>query len=123
MAKKSSASSRHGKRISVRSENIFNKALDRDQEAVLKRIAAKQKAGEDSDINYKDIPPLSEEQLANSVIIRPNRAREFVGVRLDTDVLFWLKQFGPGHSTRINRILRAVMENEQERQRSKTGPR
>lgn len=65
---------------------------------------------DDSNINFDDIPELTDEQLAHSVKIRPNRAREFVGVRLDWDVLAWLKEFGPGHSTRINQILRAVME-------------
>jgi hypothetical protein len=32
-------------------------------------------------------------------------------VRLDRDVLAWLRAFGPGYSTRINNILRVVMEN------------
>jgi len=62
----------------------------------------------DSQIDFSEIPELTEEELAKA--IRPNRARQYVGVRLDWDVLAWLKEYGPGHSTRINQILRAVME-------------
>jgi len=37
-------------------------------------------------------------------------------IRPDADVFAWLKQRGKGYQTRVNRILRAVME----RQRKKT---
>jgi BrnA antitoxin of type II toxin-antitoxin system len=38
-----------------------------------------------------------------------------VTVRLDTDVLDWLKAYGKGYQTRINRILRAVMDSQRPR--------
>jgi uncharacterized protein (DUF4415 family) len=37
-------------------------------------------------------------------------AKQLVAARLDPEVLAWLKGFGDGYSTRINGILRAVME-------------
>jgi uncharacterized protein (DUF4415 family) len=105
MARKSSASSRRGKRISVSAESILSKPLSKRQEAVLSRIAKRQAAGDDSDIDYSDIPPLTDEQLA-----RFQRApKVLVAARLDRDVYDWLKKYGAGHSTRINSILRAVM--------------
>ena len=104
MAKKPSASSRAARLTSVKAEDIFNKPLAAKQKSMLKRL----RKLPESEIDYSDIPPLTEEQLAKA--IRPNRAREYVGVRLDWDVLYWLKEKGPGHSTRINQILRAVME-------------
>ena len=59
----------------------------------------------DSEIDYSDIPPLSDEQLAQF-----RRApKVLVAARLDRDVYDWLKEFGEGYSTRINNILRAVM--------------
>jgi uncharacterized protein (DUF4415 family) len=36
-------------------------------------------------------------------------------IRLDADVLDWLKGHGKGYQTRINRILRVVMESQQPR--------
>ena len=75
------------------------------QKAVLARIAKRQAAGDDSEINYSDIPPLTEEQLAGF-----RRApKVLVAARLDRDVYDWLKKYGEGYSTRINKILRTVM--------------
>ena len=105
MVKKLSASSRHGKQISVSAESIFSKPLNKRQQAVLARIAKRQAAGDDSGIDYSDIPALTDEQLAQI-----HRApKVLVAARLDRDVYDWLKRYGEGYSTRINNILRAVM--------------
>jgi len=106
MPKKSSALSRRGKLVSVSAESIFNKPVGKTQKAVLDRIAKRQAAGDDSGIDYSDIPPLTDEQLAQ---FRRRPAKKLVAVRLDADVLEWLQQYGPGYSTRINAILRSVM--------------
>ncbi len=87
MAKKSSALSRPEKLISVSAESIFKRPLTETQKATLERIRMRQEAGDDSRIDYSEIPELTEEQWA--IAIRPNRAREYVGVRLDWDVLAW----------------------------------
>jgi uncharacterized protein (DUF4415 family) len=102
MAKKSSASSRPEKLVTVKAEDILGRPLTRRQRADLARL----KNLPDSEIDYSDIPPLSEEQLSR--MFQPNR--QLVAVRLDREVLQWLRDFGPGYSTRINKILRAVME-------------
>jgi len=71
----------------------------------LARIAKRQTTGDDSEIDYSDIPRLTDEQLA-----RFSRApKVLVAARLDRDVYDWLKKYGDGYSTRINNILRAVM--------------
>ena len=90
----------------MRAEDIFSKPLTKRQQETLHRLKDKP----DSEINYSDIPPLSEEQIAE--FHRPKN-KQLVAVRLDVDVLEWLKAFGPGYSTRINNILRAVMNHEQ----------
>jgi hypothetical protein len=41
--------------------------LSEDQMAVLRDMAAKQLAGDDSDIDYSDIPPLTDSQLARAI--------------------------------------------------------
>ena len=91
MAKKSSVSSQ--------------RALTERQKAVVAKIAKRQAAGDDSEIDYSDIPPLTDEQLS-----RFRRApKVLVAARLDRDVYDWLKKYGDGYSTRINGILRTVM--------------
>jgi uncharacterized protein (DUF4415 family) len=90
----------------VSAESIFSKPLSKKQKAVLSRIAKRQAAGDDSDIDYSDIPSLTDTQL-----LEFRRApKVLVAARLDRDVYDWLKQYGEGYSTRINGILRTVME-------------
>ena len=86
-------------------ESIFSKPLNKRQKAVLALIAKRQAAGNDSRIDYSDIPPLTDEQLARF----RRTPKVLVAARLDRDVYDWLKKFGVGYSTRINNILRAVM--------------
>lgn len=78
------------------------------------RVAASQAAGDDSDINYDDIPQLTDEQLAKIVRFR-DRKKVPVSVRLDPQVIDWLKSKGAGHLTRINDILANLMEAERSR--------
>jgi len=72
----------------------------------LSRIAWRQAAGDDSGIDYSDIPRLTGEQLAQ---FRRSR-KVLVAARIDQEIYDWLMQYGKGYSTRINGILRAVMD-------------
>jgi uncharacterized protein (DUF4415 family) len=65
----------------------------------------------DKDIDYSDIPALDNSFLTRPTVQWPP-AKQQVTVRLDTDVLDWLKAYGKGYQTRINRILRAVMDSQ-----------
>ena len=65
----------------------------------------------DSDIDYSDIPPLDKAFLKKAVTAWPP-AKTQLTIRLDADVLRWLKGHGRGYQTRINRILRVVMESQ-----------
>src|ERR1700733_5957013 len=104
--KKSPVSSRPAKQISVSAESIFSKQPSRAQKAVLSRIAKRQAAGDDSGIDYSDIPALTDEQLAQF----RRTPKVLVAARIDKEVYDWLLQYGKGYSTRINSILRTVME-------------
>src|SRR5579862_9670464 len=104
--RKSSASSRPAKQTSVSAESIFSKPVTKAQKDVLSRIAKRQAAGDDSGIDYSDIPLLTDEQLTQF-----RRApKVLVAARLDKEVYDWLMKYGKGYSTRINGILRKVME-------------
>jgi uncharacterized protein (DUF4415 family) len=105
MAKKSSASSRPGKLVRVKAEDILNKPLSKRQRAMLNRLAAMP----DSEIDYSDIPPLTDEQLAEMAAYRRSKTT-LISFRVQNDVLEWLRSKGPGHLTRINTILSNVME-------------
>jgi hypothetical protein len=58
-----------------------------------------------------DIAPLSDEFFKKATVAWPPVKRQ-VTIRLDGDVLDWLKARGKGYQTRINRILRTVMESQ-----------
>ena len=106
MAKKaSSASSRRELQTTVNAASIFSKPSSEKQIALLERVAKRQDAGDDSAIDYSDIPALTDEQLAG--FRRPSKI--LVAARLDRDVVDWLKKYGEGYSTRINFILREAM--------------
>lgn len=105
MAKKQSESSPPARRIQKSAKSIWTKPLTKRQKETLDAIAAKQARGDLDDIDYSDIPPLTDAQLKAAK--RPSK--KLVAVRLDADVFEWLQKFGRGYSTRINSVLRAVM--------------
>jgi uncharacterized protein (DUF4415 family) len=94
------------------SEDIRNRKWTEAEKEAVRRGAAAQAAGDDSGIDYSDIPRLTEEQLAHMVRLRDVRRKVPVSVRLDPQVLAWLRSKGEGHLTRINDILTNLMEAE-----------
>ena len=68
----------------------------------------------DSDIDYSDIPQLDKKFLKKATTAWPPEKKQLT-IRLDADVLAWLKGHGKGYQTRINRILRVVMERQPSR--------
>ncbi len=83
--------------------------LTRKQKAELKALQSLS----DDNIDYSDIPPLSDEFWKNAApnpFYKPIKAS--TTVRLDADVLAWLKSKGKGYQTRINTILRDEMLKE-----------
>jgi uncharacterized protein (DUF4415 family) len=64
----------------------------------------------DAKIDFSEIPPLTENFWKNAVrnpFYRP--VKQQLTVRLDADVVAWLRQQGKGYQTRLNRVLREVM--------------
>jgi uncharacterized protein (DUF4415 family) len=62
-------------------------------------------------INYSDIPPLGDESFTKATTAWPPTKKQLT-IRLDADVLAWVKGQGKGYQTRINRILRVAMESQ-----------
>lgn len=109
MAKKLSASSRPEKLLRVSAEHIFSEPITKAQRQRLARLAEKP----DSAIDLSDIPPLTDEQLAEMVPDRLRSKTTLISFRVQNDVLNWLRSKGPGHLSRINAILANVMDAEQ----------
>jgi uncharacterized protein (DUF4415 family) len=80
-----------------------------------KRIA-EIKAFQNTD--FSDCPVLSEEELKK---MRPRHSEYFkpikkaVQIRLDADVLAWFRGHGKGYQSRINAVLREVMQRSVQR--------
>lgn len=70
----------------------------------------------DDEIDYSDIPELDGEFLKKAAVVWPPVKRQLT-IRLDADVLDWLKAHGRGYQTRINRILRVAMESQPARRK------
>ena len=85
-------------------------ALTAQREDELKALAKKS----DDDIDYSDIPSSDDEQWSEAVrgkFYRPLKTQ--ASVRIDADVMAWLKRPGKGYQTRLNAILREAMLREQ----------
>jgi uncharacterized protein (DUF4415 family) len=66
----------------------------------------------DADIDYSDSPPLGDEFFEKITLPWPPSKKQLT-LRLDEDVLVWIKAQGKGYQTRINHILRAAMNSQQ----------
>ncbi len=72
-------------------------------------------------LDYSGIPPLGDEFFAKARVAWPPPKQQLT-IRLDADVLDWLRAGGRGYQTRINRILRAAMESSPRRSPSAPAP-
>ncbi len=79
--------------------------LTAEKKKELQRLAARP----DGEIDFSDIPEIRE--FPSDAVIgkfyRPKKAS--VTIRIDADVLAWLRSSGEGYQTRINEYLRGLM--------------
>jgi hypothetical protein len=111
--KKSSASSQPEKLVTVNADDIWKKPLSEQQEQVLKEMAARQAAGDDSEIDYSDIPALTDEQLARAIPARFlfGKERRFP-VFLDPEVLESMTRIAARNGTTVNNLVNDVLKKE-----------
>jgi len=75
----------------------------------------KLKKMQDKDIDFSDMPALTQEQLAkfvpakllNRSLYKPVKIP--IKINYDADILEWFRSFGKGYQTRINSALREYM--------------
>ncbi len=87
------------KRIEENEECTMNSSKER-----LSEIAAIQ----ESDIDYSDIPELNDTFWANAKLKMP-QTKDKITVRIDHDIVEWLKSQGTGYQSKMNSILRQFM--------------
>lgn len=78
-----------------------------------KRELAKLAARPDSEIDFSDIPELTDKFWRNAVrnpFYRP--VKKQITLRLDADVIVWLRKQGKGYQTKANALLREIMVKE-----------
>ena len=83
--------------------------LSDEQKARLEALAKRP----DSEIDCSDIPELDERFWKNAVqnpFYKPTK--QVTTIRIDSDVMQWLKAQGKGYQTRMNKILREAMLKE-----------
>ena len=93
---------------------IFRKSLSESRlTAGRKRRLEKLSLRPDEDIDTSDIPELTDKFWQNAVrnpFYRP--VKQQLTVRLDADIIAWLRRQGKGYQTRANALLReAMLEN------------
>jgi uncharacterized protein (DUF4415 family) len=95
------------KKFVKRSVDLANlPSLTKRQKADLAVLAARP----DSEIDFSDIPPLTEDVWKNAVRVKYYKpTKTSTTVRIDSDVLAWLRAQGKGYQSRINAILRRKM--------------
>jgi len=80
---------------------------------------ARLQAMPDSEIDTSDIPELGPKFWKHAVVGKFYRPiKKPVTIRLDADVIEWLKADGPGYQTKANRLLRESMLAETSSKRS-----
>jgi len=68
----------------------------------------------DKSQDHDDPPQLPPEVWANATLRRYYRPLKTpIALRIDNDVLEWLKSAGPGYQGRINALLREAMQNQE----------
>ena len=100
--KKSSVSFPH--ELPSRTRGKPMRKLTREQKRDVQAVAAKR----DEDIDFSDAPPVVDWSAAEiGKFHRPQKKP--VTMRLDSDVIAWLKADGPGYQTKANWLLRNAM--------------
>lgn len=87
-------------------------ALSKKQEDMFAKL-------KDRAVDTSDIPELSEDFWKNlqiGVFYRP--VKKHISVKLDADIIAWLKKDGKGYQTRMNAMLRELMIQDIQREKN-----
>lgn len=107
MAKKRSGSSRQERR--ARANDLFMTPLTQQQRRELERIAHMP----DAKVDYSDAAEMKNRPSGRVYVGRFYRpVKEQISVRVDADVLAWLRSRGKPYQTYMNAVLRRAMQSD-----------
>src|SRR6185312_8576851 len=69
----------------------------------------------DEDIDFSEVPPITDEMFARGVLrpgLKATHPREEFTVKLDRDLAKWYREMGPQYHGIINYLLRRYMQEE-----------
>ncbi len=92
----------------------FSTRISKSVKATAKRLAKMR----DEDIDFSDIPPLTEEFFRDAKLFMP-KTKAAITMRVDPEILEWFKRRGPGYQTRMNAVLKAYVQSHEKRGRQK----
>jgi len=76
--------------------------------SISKKRAKAMKSIRNEDIDYSDIPELSESFFKKANLEMP-KTKTAISFRLDTDILEWFRSQGEKYQTKMNAVLKAFM--------------
>jgi uncharacterized protein (DUF4415 family) len=85
-----------------------------DQPPVVKEVRDRAPLFQDEDIDCSDIPDLATLKLRPKPLVDRSMYKPVkvaLTCRLDADIVAWLKQGGKGYQTRLNSLLRHLMDS------------
>jgi uncharacterized protein (DUF4415 family) len=110
--KSRSVSSQRERQTNVNENGIVRVPFDPSMKmgAASRKRLEKLRGIRDEDIDYSDAPALPDEAWKHAIRNPFMKAyKEQVTIRVDKDVLEWLKSYGAGYQTRLNQILTDAM--------------
>ena len=85
---------------------------------------ARARAARDEDIDFSDIPEISEEEIARARWTAPRRGNKVtISMRMDPELLDWFRRTGRGYQSRMHAVLRAFVQARQEKKAKKPARR
>ena len=92
---------------------VHSTLAERPMTSARKRKLARVAVQPDSQIDFSEIPPLTEKFWKNAVRNPFRRqAKQELTVKLDADVVAWLQRQGANYQSRLNGMLRKAMQDE-----------
>lgn len=82
------------------------------------------RAAHDADIDFSDIPDITDEELGRARWTAPRHAAKVtVSMRMDPDLLAWFRKSGRGYQSRIHAVLRAFQQSRLDKKPKKSTQR
>lgn len=78
----------------------------------------------DEEIDFSDIPEITDEEIARARWTAPRRGNKVtISMRIDPELLEWFRRTGRGYQSRMHAVLRAFVQTRREKKAKKSARR